>query len=48
MSVTAPSVMLWFASHGDKRMDEIPRWEKDTFWIVPGRTNGQNDRGRGW
>lgn len=33
-SVTLPSVLLWWANHDDPRWKEIPRWQKDLFWIV--------------
>ncbi|MBS4046574.1 MAG: hypothetical protein KG075_09560 [Alphaproteobacteria bacterium] len=32
--VTLPSVLLWWANHDDPRWKEIPRWQKDLFWIV--------------
>src|SRR5258708_18076330 len=35
VSITLPSVALWFATHNDPRVREISRWEKDLFWIVP-------------
>jgi hypothetical protein len=31
--VTVPSMLLWWANHEDPRYKEIPRWEKDLFWI---------------
>ena len=34
-SITLPSVYLWWANKDDPRMKEIPRWQKDIFWIVP-------------
>lgn len=33
-SITAPSLLLWWANHDDPRWKEIPRWQKDLFWIV--------------
>lgn len=33
-AVTVPSVLLWWANHDDPRWQEIPRWQKDLFWIV--------------
>jgi hypothetical protein len=33
--ITVPSVLLWWANHDDPRYQEIPRWEKDLFWIIP-------------
>lgn len=32
--ITLPSVLLWFANHGDPRYEELPDWQKDLFWIV--------------
>jgi len=34
VSVTLPSVLLWYANKDDPRWAEIPRWQKDLFWIV--------------
>lgn len=34
-AITLPSIALWYANKDDPRMQEIPRWEKDLFWIVP-------------
>lgn len=34
ISITVPSVLLWWANHDDPRWKEIPRWQKDMFWIV--------------
>ncbi len=33
--ITAPSVLLWYANKDDERYKEIPRWQKDLFWIIP-------------
>jgi hypothetical protein len=33
-AVTLPSLLLWWANHDDPRWKEIPRWQKDLFWIV--------------
>lgn len=35
MYITAPSVLLWWANKDDERYKEIPRWQKDHFWIIP-------------
>lgn len=35
--ITLPSVMLYMMNKDDERYQEIPQWEKDTFWIVPGK-----------
>lgn len=32
--ITVPSVLLWWANKDDPRWSEIPRWQKDLFWIV--------------
>lgn len=32
--ITMPSVLLWWANHDDPRYAEIPRWQKDHFWII--------------
>jgi len=31
---TLPSILLYFANRDDPRWKEIPRWQKDLFWIV--------------
>lgn len=33
-AITLPSILLWWANKDDPRWDEIPRWQKDLFWIV--------------
>jgi hypothetical protein len=33
-AITLPSVLLWWANHGDPRYEELPSWQKDLFWIV--------------
>jgi len=33
--ITTPSVLLWWANKDDPRYQEIPRWEKDLFWVIP-------------
>lgn len=33
-AITLPSVLLALANHDDGRWDDIPRWQKDLFWIV--------------
>ena len=41
LGVVLPSALLWWAtkdekdSHGNNLRDQIPDWEKDTFWILP-------------
>ena len=33
-SITLPSILLWLANHDDPRYQQLPRWQKDLFWIV--------------
>lgn len=33
--ITVPSVLLWWANHDDERYKNLPRWQKDLFWIIP-------------
>lgn len=37
--ITLPSVLLWYMNKDDERYEELPQWEKDTFWIIPGKEN---------
>lgn len=37
--ITLPSVLLWCMNKDDERYQELPQWEKDTFWIIPGKEN---------
>lgn len=37
--ITLPSVLLWYMNKDDERYQELPQWEKDTFWIIPGKEN---------
>lgn len=30
-----PSVLLWFANKDDERVQQLPQWQRDMFWIVP-------------
>lgn len=34
VAITAPSVLLWYANKDDSRWKEVPRWQKDMFWIM--------------
>ena len=34
-AITLPSVLLWWANKDDERYKQIPRWQKDMFWIIP-------------
>lgn len=38
-SITIPSLLLWWANKDDPRWQEIPRWQKDLFWIVMTKDN---------
>jgi hypothetical protein len=33
--ITVPSLLLYWANKDDPRYKEIPRWQKDMFWIIP-------------
>lgn len=33
--ITTPSILLWWANKEDQRVQSLPRWQKDMFWIVP-------------
>ena len=33
--ITLPSILLYFLNRDDKRYQELPQWQKDTFWIIP-------------
>ena len=35
IGITLPSVLLWAANRDDERVKDIPRWQRDLFWIVP-------------
>lgn len=37
--ITLPSVLLWYMNKDNERYQELPQWEKDTFWIIPGKEN---------
>lgn len=37
LMITLPSVVLWLMNKDDPRYQELPQWEKDLFWIVPGK-----------
>jgi hypothetical protein len=34
IAITLPSVLLWFLNHDDDRWKELPRWQRDLFWII--------------
>lgn len=31
--IVAPSILLWLNNHDDERYKQLPRWQKDLFWI---------------
>jgi hypothetical protein len=33
MGITLPSVLLYYANRDKEGFDEIPRWQKDLFWV---------------
>ncbi|MDD5486874.1 MAG: hypothetical protein PHW65_04910, partial [Dehalococcoidales bacterium] len=33
--ITLPSIILYFLNRDDERYQELPQWQKDTFWIIP-------------
>lgn len=33
--ITAPSVVLWMYNHDDVRYQELPRYQRDLFWVIP-------------
>jgi hypothetical protein len=33
-AITLPSILLYLSNRDDPRWQEIPRWQKDLFWIV--------------
>lgn len=33
--VTIPTILLYLANRDDPRYQELPRWQKDLFWIIP-------------
>jgi hypothetical protein len=34
MSITIPSILLWWANKDDQRVKDLPNWQKDLFWII--------------
>jgi hypothetical protein len=36
-SITLPSVALYMLNKDDPRYQELPQWQKDTFWIILGK-----------
>lgn len=34
-AITVPSVLLWWATHDDPRLKDVPDWQKYAFWLIP-------------
>lgn len=34
-AITLPSVLLWFYNRDNQRVQDLPNWQKDIFWIIP-------------
>lgn len=32
--ITAPSLLLWLINHDDPDYQEMPRWQRDLFWLI--------------
>lgn len=37
IGITLPSVILWYLNKDDPRYQELPQWQKDIFWVIPGK-----------
>ena len=37
IGITLPSVLLWYINKDDPRYQELPQWQKDIFWVIPGK-----------
>lgn len=37
MGITVPSLVLWYLNKDDPRYQELPQWQKDIFWVIPGK-----------
>lgn len=33
-AVTLPSMLLWYANRNDEEIQNLPRWQKDLFWVT--------------
>jgi hypothetical protein len=33
-SITLPSMLLWWANKDDQEIQDLPRWQKDLFWLT--------------
>ena len=36
IGITLPSLVLWYLNKDDPRYQELPQWQKDIFWVIPG------------
>lgn len=39
LSITLPSIALYYMNRNDSRYQELPQWQKDLFWIIPTKDN---------
>lgn len=37
IGITIPSIALWYINRDDPRYQELPQWQKDIFWVIPGK-----------
>lgn len=37
IGITVPSLALWYLNKDDPRYQELPQWQKDIFWVIPGK-----------
>lgn len=37
IGITVPSLVLWYLNRDDPRYQELPQWQKDIFWVIPGK-----------
>lgn len=37
IGITVPSLVLWYINKDDPRYQELPQWQKDIFWVIPGK-----------
>lgn len=37
IGITVPSLVLWYLNKDDPRYQELPQWQKDIFWVIPGK-----------
>lgn len=46
--VTLPSVVLWAVNHDDPDYKELPRWQKDFFYVIPIGSTDPSPIRRAW